>query len=181
MSVPHYSEEYDDTYRQSLEEEFSRDIAVALTDGTVFNERCKRTTLSAITASISARELLIDDIDAEWESIYDTAETLVPLAEEIDEMRSLSFCNRSFGTLDAYRSRLRVLKDKCETVSDQRQMIIFETRRTQSISMEAGDITQYFYQNLETSYPVISLIANLVTAITALRQQIEHAMTVCRP
>lgn len=180
MCVPHHSEEYDDTYRQSLEEEFSHDIAVALTDGTVFNERCKRATLSAIAASISARELLIEDIDAEWESICDTAETLVPLAEVIDELHSISFRDRSFGALDAYRSRLKVLEKKCEAVSNQRQMTIFETRRTQCISMDVGDIAQYFYQDLTVSYPVISLIVDLIAVITELRHQVERAMTVCR-
>jgi len=144
MSVDHYTDEYDDTYCQSLQEEFSHNIAVALTDGTVFNERCKQATLSAVTASISARELLIDDIYVELESISDAAETLVPLAEELDELRSVSFRNCSFGALDAYRSRLKILENKCETVSNQRQVTIFEMRRPQCISMEVADITQYF-------------------------------------
>jgi len=179
MSVPHYSEEYDDTYRESLAEEFSHDIAVALTDRTVFNERCKQATLSAVTASISARESLIEDIDAERESIDDTAETLVPLAEELDELRSVSFRNCSFGALDAYRSRLEVLENTCEAVSEQRQMTIFETRRTQCISMEVGDIVQYFYQDLKVGYPVISSIVDLIAVIVELRHRVERAMTVC--
>jgi hypothetical protein len=47
--------------------------------------------------------------------------------------------------------------------------------------MEVADITQYFYQDLKVSYPVISSIVGLVAVITELRHQIERAMTVCRP
>lgn len=179
MSVPHYTEEYDDTYCQSLTEEFAPDIAAALTDGTAFDERCKRALLSAVSGSISARESLVGEIDAERESIDDATETLVPIAEEIDELSTMSFQKRSFGALDAYRSRLEVLEGKCKTVSDRRQATVFEQRRTRWVPKEFPDIAQYFYQELSVDYPVMSSVADLVDAIAELRRRIERAMTFC--
>ena len=53
MSVPHYGQEYDDGYPESLRAEFSPDLAAALTDGTRFNARCKRAVLSVSAAARS--------------------------------------------------------------------------------------------------------------------------------
>lgn len=179
MSVPHYTEEYDDTYCQSLREEFTPDIAAALADGTAFNERCKQAVLSAVSESTSARESLVGEIDAERESIDTAAETLVPVAEEVDELSTMSFQKRSFGALDAYRSRLEVLERKCETVSDRRQATVFEQRRTRWVPEEVPDIAQYFYQELAVDYPVMSSVADLVDVISELRRRIERTMTFC--
>lgn len=179
MSVPHYTEEYDDTYYRSLKEEFAPDIAVALTDGAAFNEQCKRAVLSAVRGSREARESLIEGIDAERESIDDAFETLIPVADELGELSTISFHKRSFGALDAYRSRIEVLEGKCESVSDRRQETVFEQRRTRWLPKEPPDIAQYFYQGLEVDYPVMSSIADLVEAISSLRRRIERAMTFC--
>ncbi len=179
MNVPHYAEEYGDTYYRSLHEEFNPDIAAALTDGTAFNERCKRALLSAVEGSGDARESLIEEIDAESGSIDDAAETLLPVADELDEVTTMSFQKRSFGALDAYRTRLGTLENKCEGVSDRRQETVFGQRRTRWLPKEVPDIAQYFCQDLEVDYPVMSSVADLVEVISDLRRRIERAMTFC--
>ncbi|MEF8777332.1 MAG: hypothetical protein V5A36_00320 [Natronomonas sp.] len=180
MSVPHYAEDYGDTYRQSLREEFTPDIAVALTDGRAFDDRCKRALLSAIAESRSARESLVAEIDAEKDSITKAAETLSSVGEELDELSTIAFEERSFGALDAYRSRLGVLENKCETVSDRRQRTVFEQRRTRWLPADIPDIAKYFYQDLSIDYPVMATVAELVESLYGLRLRIERTMTFCR-
>ena len=176
MTVPHYSDEYDDTYRQSLTAEFSPDVATALTDGTVFNDQCKQTTLAAVVQSIAVRESMLDGIDDEQDSIDSAADTLLPVIEELTRLRSDSFQMCRFGTLDAYRNRLTVLENKCETLSDQRQQKVFETRRARWIADNVPDIAQYFYLELDVDYPVMSSIADIVEAINKIRNEIEREM-----
>ena len=179
MDVSHYAEEYDDTYRRSLAEEFSPDLAAALVDGTTFDGRCKRAVLSAIAESKSARESFLSEIDAEREAIERAAETLSEIAEELEELSAVPFAERSFGALDAYRSRIGVLEDKCEAVSDRRQTTVFEQRRTRRLPADATDMAAYFYQELDVEYPVMSAVAYLLEELTGLRLRIERAMASC--
>jgi hypothetical protein len=179
MSVPHYLEEYDDTYIESLASEFSPEIASALTDATGFNDRCKQSVLSAVSNAQSARESLIDVVDRERESVREAKAEIDPLLEECRELGSVQFNQEDFGTLDAYRSRLQVIATKCRNRSDQRQDAIFDQRRIQKLPTDVPDVTVYFYQNLDIDYPVMSLIAEVMVAVTECRRRIERAMTYC--
>jgi hypothetical protein len=176
MSVPHYAEEYDDTYTESLAGEFSPDIAAALTAGTAFDARRKRTLLSAVTAAQSARESLLDVVDRERDSIDEATETLPSIADELAELQSVDFEAEPFGSLDAHRARLGVVERKCETLSERRQREIFGQRRIQRLPTDAADIAVYLYQDLEVSYPVVSLIAELSGTIGELQTRVERAM-----
>ena len=129
MNVPHYVEEYDDTYRESIREEFNDHLAVALTEGECFNERCKRALLSAVADAKSGRRSLVGAVDTERESLAEATETLTAIAGELEDLAAFSVRKESFGQLDAYRNRLDVLEEKCETVSDRRQTEVFEQRR----------------------------------------------------
>ncbi|CCQ36961.1 uncharacterized protein Nmlp_2810 [Natronomonas moolapensis 8.8.11] len=180
MSVPHYVEEYDDTYVESLAEEFSPDIASALTDGAAFNGRCKRTLLSAVETSRSARDSLVDVVDRERQSVLDAKSELEELAAECADLDATEFGGMRFGTLDAYRSRLRVMEENCEALSARRQDAIFDQRRIQRLPAEVPDVTVYFYQDLDADYPVMSVVAELLDTIAAQRRRVEREMSRCR-
>lgn len=179
MSVPHYAEEYGDTYRRSLEEEFSPDLAAALTEGARFHDQCKRALLSAIEESVSARESLSTEVDAERESLDDATSALSAIATELDELSEIPFRTESFGALDAYRNRLDALEERCETISNRRQATVFDRRRTGWLPADVTDIATYFYRDLETDYPVMSAVATLLERLRGLRLRIERAMTFC--
>lgn len=179
MSVPHYREEYDDTYAESLAGEFSPDIAAALTDGTAFNDRCKRAVLSAVSTARSSRKSLLEVVDRERESVRRSRDELCPLAEELSEIRAVPFRDKQFGALDAYRARLGVIVDNCEEISDRRQDAIFDQRRIQRLPTEVPDVTVYFYQEIDARYPVISLVAELSETARSIRGRIEREMAFC--
>jgi len=179
MSAPHYCEEYDDTYAESLAGEFSPDIAAALTDGTAFNDRCKRATLSAVSTAQSSRKSLLEVVDRERESVRRSRDELRPLAEELSEIRAVPFRERQFGALDAYRARLGVIVGNCEEISDRRQDAIFDQRRIQRLPTEVPDVTVYFYQEIDADYPVVSLVAALSETAESIRERIEREMAFC--
>lgn len=180
MSVPHYFEEYDDTYVESVAEEFSPDIAAAMTDGTGFNSRCKRAVLSAASNSQAARESLLGVIDRERESVEASKGDLLPLITECTNLGSVPFESLGFGALDAYRTRLGTIRKHCRGLSDRRQGAIFDQRRIQRIPADVPDVTVYFYQGIDADYPVMSLVAELLDSIASLERSVEGAMTRCR-
>jgi hypothetical protein len=180
MSVPHYVEEYDDTYGESLAEEFSPEIAAALVGGASFDEHRKGALLSAVSESQTARERLLTVLAAEGGSLAEATETLDAVADELVEFAERSFRGAPFGALDGYRARLGVLEGKCEAVLADRQEAVFEQRRTRWLPSEAPDIARYVYQDLAVDYPVMSVVADRLGDIERIRARIERAMTRCR-
>ena len=179
MSVPHYDEEYGDGYVESVRAEFSPDLAAALIDGTRFNTRRKQAVLSSSSASQSARASLLETLSSEADSLEDATESLAPLAEELAEFSARSLSEAPFGTFDAYRARLAVLEETCESVADGRQSTLFEQRRTTGLPADAPDVPQYVYQGLGFDYPVMAVVADLSAAIERIRADVEAAMGRC--
>lgn len=176
MSVPHYDEEYDDTYVESVAAEFSTDLAAALTDGTRFNAPCKRTLLSAIDAGRSARARLLELLSAEADSLAAAADTLTPLSAELADLEGRAVVTAPHGMLDAYGARLSVLERKCETVADDRQATLFEQRRTGGLPVDEPDLPQYVYQPCSFDYPVMASVADCTAAVDRIRAAVDDAM-----
>lgn len=179
MAVPHYEEEYGDSYRASLAGEFDTHVAVVLTEGATFDERCKTILNSAITDSTTARRSLLAAIDEEADSLSTATETLMSVAKSLGSLSELPFAEESFGCLDAYRARIGQLETKCEDALNCRQRSVFDQRRAAWIPADAPDIAKYLYQDLDTDYPVMSVIADLLERTRALRSRVERAMTFC--
>jgi len=66
MSVPHYDEEYGDSYGESLEAEFGADVAAALAQGH-FGEYCKQSVLAKTEQALAER---VVDRDAEADKLF---------------------------------------------------------------------------------------------------------------
>jgi hypothetical protein len=179
MAVPHYDEEYGDCYRESLAAEFDAHVAVALTEGTAFDERCKTILRSAIDESTTARRSLLAAIDEEANSLSTATEELTSVANSLDSLSERPFVEESFGGLDAYRARLGQLETNCEDALDRRQRSVFDQRRAAWLPADAPDIARYLYQNLDADYPVMSVIADLLERISTLRSRVERAMSFC--
>ncbi|OYR57376.1 DUF7260 family protein, partial [Halorubrum halodurans] len=69
MSVPHYEDEYNDTYERSLAEEFTPELAVALTREPTLRERSRSSLLTKTTEAIRRREEFLERLEAESASV----------------------------------------------------------------------------------------------------------------
>lgn len=76
MGVAHYDEEYDDTYVESVAEEFGPDVAAALVERSALDDQLKSAVLSAATQAKTPREALLNALDTESESLDATQERL---------------------------------------------------------------------------------------------------------
>ena len=177
MSVSFYEDEYGDTYEESIQEEFGADIATTLTQSNSLSPVAKQVLLAKIEQARTDREVLIETCERERESVDEAAAVLQPIDEELQSAESIAFANQGFGALEAHRSRLFVLEDKCEHAAATRQATIHRHRTEYSHPVNPPDICAYLYDEFETAYPVLGLCSELARRIGNCRQQVEHAMS----
>ena len=175
MSVPHYEVEYDDTYERSVAEEFSPELAYALTRGSRFHAECKRSLLDAAETAVEERERFADAIESEAESVDRAASRLDPIRSEVASTARTEFSEARFGSLDAYRARTEALLDDCDRIAARRQRELASTERSLAIDGEL-DVPTYLYQDLSATYPVLATVGAVGDRLDDLKRRIERAM-----
>lgn len=176
MAVPHYDDEYGESFEEHVTGEFGPEIATLLTQATVLDPQSKQTLLGAASQARNRRDALVDALDAEQEALAPASRELLSLVDELTEYEEATFATASFGTLDAYRLRLSVLAENCEEVVDDRQEALVRQRKSLSLPIDGPDVPTYVYQGLETTYPVVSTAATVLERIESLREDVERAI-----
>lgn len=174
MSLPFYTDEYDDTYFESISEEFGSEMATALTTPECFGPPALNALFNRIETAKSERQNHIDACDRERDSIETAADQLIPIDQELSTLTSINFDSQSFGSLDAYHNRLSILADHCESAAQTRQETIRKQREFYTISQEDTDVTAYFYREYDITYPVLAMCSDLTARTTQSRERIEH-------
>ena len=181
MSVPHYAEEYDDTYERSVAEEFGPELAYALTRTDYFHEEYKRSLLSAVETAIQEREAFLDALESETESVERAGSRLEPIRTEIEAIDDElggdegDAAGAGFGALDACRARTAALRDDCDRIAARRQRVLADHDRRLALGDEI-DLPEYCYQDLAVTYPVLAAVGAVGDRLAALRERIERAM-----
>ena len=180
MGVPHYEAEYNDTYPQSLAAEFSPEVAVALTQGSVFTERYNRLLCAKTKESIEEREQFITAVDTERESLTRAADRLRSIAEELQTLGEPSLSDLDYGTLDAYRVRTETLESNCDAIARRRQREHAATSRSLQLDDTLPDVATYLYQDHSVTYPALATVGRLGDELRDLRESIEREMLLRR-
>ncbi|MFC7071840.1 hypothetical protein ACFQJ7_10365 [Halovenus rubra] len=178
MSTPHYDEDYDEPYVQSLAVEFGPEIAAALVGGEQFTQACKEGLLDAVEEAVTRRELLVDALADEESSLSEAQSVLLPLSQELAEIRRSSRANRQMGILDAHDARLTVLAEKCDRLLERRQATIVEQRRTLTLPIDELDLPSYVYTDVEREkrYPVLGTLAECIQMLDELQNDVQAAL-----
>jgi len=176
MNLPFYTDEYDDTYFESISEEFGSEIATALTTPECFGPTALNALFNRIETAKSERQNHIDACDRERDSIETAADRLIPIDQELSTLTTVNFDLQSFGALDAHHNRLSILTDHCESAAQTRQETIRKHREFYTISQEDMDVTAYFYREYDITYPVLAMCSDLTARITRFRERIERTV-----
>ena len=176
MSVPHYEEEYNDTYVASLAAEFGPELAAALTRESVLHEHVRQSVLEQTTAAIETRDEFETVLDREQESVRAAADELHSLDESVESLGETAVEQQDFGALDAHRARLEVLECRCDKVATNRQEERAATERSMHFDGETDDVQTYLYQELPVTYPVLAAVAAVGRRIDAVRRDVERAI-----
>jgi len=176
MSVPHYEEEYNDTYAASLAAEFGPELTAALTRESALHEHVRRSVLDQTTTAIETRDEFETVLDREQASVRAASEELHSLDESVESLGKTAVDRLDFGGLDAHRARLEVLERRCEEVATTRQQERVAVERSMHFDGETDDVQTYLYQDLPVTYPVLAAVAAVGRQIDAVRRDVVRAI-----
>lgn len=173
MSVPHYDEDYGDTYRESVLAEFGPEIGTALTEGRRFQPYLKRVTVGKARSCRSDRERFLELLDVESESVADIGATLDDLGSELDGFDDGAPAAGAYGALEAEWRRLDAIEAEIDRLATERQRSIIRQRREFSIP-SAPDVPTYLYHAFDADYPLLSLCVTLRERVTKYKSERER-------
>lgn len=177
MDVPHYDQEYGNDFPQDITAEFGTTITTILVENGSLDARTKRVILTLAAESRTRRQQHLDLLDAEAESIETAAARIEPIVQELTTFEDRDFCAESFGALDGYRARTEVLLDKCDKAAERRQKDLHDHCAADVLSGTVAAVPLYFYQELETTFPLLSFIAELGECIESIQREIGRAVS----
>ena len=175
MAVPHYHEEYDDTYVESLTAELGAAVAAAAT-GPALTPAARSGIVDAAESARADRARFVEALDAEDRALRDADERLGEVLAEAAELDTEPLESLRFGSLDGIRARLQTLEAKVETVGEERQAGLRQQAADLSLPATAPDLPTYVYQDCEATYPVLSVVARASDVLGRVRRDVEHAM-----
>ncbi|OYR53293.1 hypothetical protein DJ73_07965 [Halorubrum sp. Ea1] len=179
MSVPHYEEEYDDTYERSVAAEFGPELAYALTRSAGYHPEYEPALIDAVESAIEERDRLVERLEVEADSLDRAGSRLAAVRREIASLDA-AVPDGGFGALDACRARAGVLVEDCDRIAARRQRVIAEHGRDLRLGDDVADLPTYLYQSTDATYPVLSAVGSIGDRLDDLTRRIERAMTRAR-
>ncbi|WP_096390792.1 DUF7260 family protein [Halopenitus persicus] len=176
MSVPHYAEEYDDSFPMSVAEELGEDVARAIQTEDRLPPALRTTLLDRGQSAAQARERLLSAVDAELAELESSNARLERVERTRNNLEAHLAEGRSKPSFDALVDVWRSLGDlekSCEEVVSDRQELLRDppfTRRTE----RDPDFYAYLYEGLEgPRHPVLATVAEVVDHIRSDRRTLE--------
>ncbi|MFP4530486.1 MAG: hypothetical protein ACLFNC_04260 [Halodesulfurarchaeum sp.] len=176
MAVPHYAEEYGDTYRESLEEEFSPEIALLLTRNQTVERRQQTILLEAVARSVRPRAEYIETLERERDSVHRHGTDVRQIASELSSLAEIIAAAKTFGDYDGIRSRLLRLGTSIDEIARTRQETVFDRRRDLSLPAEGPDLPRYLYSDLAYTYPILGTTVDLEERRSTLQARAERGL-----
>lgn len=180
ISLPHYTQEYDETVAESLAAELGPDTTATVLSGGTLSPELQSTIAARSRQASTSRSSLVDAIDEELDAI-ETAETRLT---EIDQRRrrldehldGISDEKATGARIDVWE-RLGELESACEEVAADRQQRVQDPPMSVNIGGDDGSpgFYEYLYAPLESvTHPVLAEIAELADRIRADRDRLAR-------
>jgi hypothetical protein len=175
MAVPHYEEEYGKSLATDLGEEFTDEIAIAVTTNEQFTAPLKTALLQQVTDSHQERIQLLQDLDDEQTGLEQAEQTMGQVDDSLQEFDETRLFDESIPTLQDRYERFCAYKEQCITVIEQRQQYHHKTPR-RWLDGEVGDLQWYLYDDLPVQYPVLADGATLIEQIETAQQEVAATL-----
>jgi hypothetical protein len=152
MSVDHYDELYGESLDEHVAAELSPEVATLVQSEktTAFTEPAKTILIGAVDRAESQRDLILDTVETEQNSLENSQTALADLLDTYGESR----------VADRYRPDV---EEKLDALAESRQETLRNRPRT--TRTDGHDLCQYLYQDANWTYPVL-------TALTRSRQSL---------
>ncbi|WP_276245396.1 MULTISPECIES: hypothetical protein [unclassified Haladaptatus] len=177
MTVPHFTEEYDESLEVHMAMEFGDELARAVRHGTQLTPPLKQALVQQAELARDQRDAMLGTLDRELEELEDATALLESAEEELDDVSSEPFYRRSYADLHAAWERLDDIEDRVTTVLTERQHAMQEGIRFGIRRTDSGSFHDYLYRPLDVSYPVLADGAKTVDRIQAIRHNVVDMLT----
>jgi len=146
MSVDHYDEFYGESLNEHVAAELSPDIATLFQteQTTAITEPAKAVLIGAVDRAISQRDVILDALEGEQDSLENSHTALADLLDTYGEPR----------VVDCHRPDV---EEKLDTLAKARQETL--KNRPSTTRADGHDLCQYLYQDSEWTYPVLTALA----------------------
>lgn len=161
---PHSSSEGDESVIETINEELSQPVSVALAPGTdqQFTPPLKQTILSATADRQAEIESMLHALDSERDSLVAARDEIQEITTWLCEADQTPLLQLNFETL---RDRHEVLDDhlqRCGQLETRRQNHVHGTTSQAGVAgVDHHQLVQFLYQSFPVSYPVLATLANL--------------------
>lgn len=173
MSVPHYDDEYADTFEDSITAEFGPGVAAALQSASCFSPGLRQTLTAAAETAVRERDEFIDVLDVESNSIESMSVGISSVHATLVSLDETPLPEQTFDELRALYEDVSALGAELESLAATRQRTLVHHRR--ALSSMVPDVTEYLYGDLSVRYPVLATLAEAAETLdTAMRCVERH-------
>ena len=180
MSLPHYTEEYDESVAESLAAELGPDTTTSLATNGTLSPALQSTLVDRGRQAARARTSLADAIDEEIDDLADMEATLT----EVDRQRSrlnehlegVPNSSRVDASIDVWE-RLGDLESRCDDMATDRQATIRNPPMDTDATADEAAMTfrEYLYGPMDgPRYPVLASVASLADRIREDRSRVAR-------
>lgn len=175
MSVPHYTEVYDESFTEHIAGELGVELATAITTGSRLHPELQRSLLEAVDQAIVSREYVLEHLTTEADALERAEADLEAVIEDLESLLEQPLEVLEFNVLRLTRVRLDGLRETCDEVARTRQE---ELRRRQRVTMaNVDDLGELLYEGEAGLYPVLATIAEIGEAIDEAKRRIDRRLT----
>lgn len=172
MAVPHYDEEFGESLRKNLAEEFDQDIATAVMDGQHFSPQLKYQLVKHARLAALQRDKLLDDVLEERNSLTDAYTKLRKTNDSLDRIAESRVALQSFSELITRDEELRSDIAHCEQLLIDRQQELHQQLKWAAWPNQL--LQKHLYNQLETTFPLLD------AALSQIRQLQNQRRVVLR-
>ena len=176
MNAPHYDEDYGDSLPESLAGEFGPEIATAVLTSDQFTPHPRNRLIEATHRARESRHALLQGLNNEHTALKAADENLTRLGADLDDVLSAqSFHAWSNEDLADARDCLHARQQECDQLAADRQATL-QKQRIPSTHHIDHEFTQYLYETLSVTYPVLTDIATLVETLRTAQRGVEREL-----
>jgi exonuclease VII small subunit len=170
-----YTEVYGDSIDESLKEEFSPQGANILLSKKPITKRRKRKILREISITIERREEFLEELEEEKMALKSDYEKIAEIESLVDALPRCTPSQRSFEDVIEVWERYNKIINRCEEILYARQQRIRGEKGVQ-IRDDYHALNEYLYSDLQSSYPVLSVLADTIEQINSKRRYTKPAL-----
>jgi exonuclease VII small subunit len=167
-----YETVYGESVTKSLEKELSPKVAEILTAKKPLTQRRKRFVLRGTAIAIERREEFLKELDEEIAALKSFREEFAKLQSSAERLPACSSQDHLLEELIDLWDRYDELIERCEKLLDRRQEQLRD-RGSGRFVTDQHALNEYLYNDLPTSYPVLSVLADTLAQINSKRQQVK--------